>query len=39
MQYDATVDPMVGATKAPRSLVAGRAMVMIFADLDTGNNL
>ncbi len=39
LQYDAAVDATVAASKAPGSLVAGRATVMIFPDLDTGNNL
>ena len=38
MQYDAAVDPAVGAAKAPGSPVAGRASVLIFPDLNTGNN-
>ncbi|MBV8930001.1 MAG: phosphate acetyltransferase, partial [Mycobacteriaceae bacterium] len=38
MQYDAAVDPSVGASKAPGSPVAGRATVLIFPDLNTGNN-
>jgi phosphate acetyltransferase len=38
IQYDAAVDPSVGASKAPGSLVAGRATVLIFPDLNTGNN-
>ena len=39
LQYDAAVDPTVAATKMPNSLVAGRATVLIFPDLNTGNNL
>jgi phosphate acetyltransferase len=38
MQYDAAIDPKVGAKKMPGSPVAGRATVFIFPDLNTGNN-
>jgi phosphate acetyltransferase len=38
IQYDAAVDPTVAATKMPGSPVAGRATVLIFPDLNTGNN-
>jgi phosphate acetyltransferase len=38
IQYDAAVDPLVAATKLPNSRVAGRATVLIFPDLNTGNN-
>ncbi|MFI9625567.1 phosphate acetyltransferase [Streptomyces sp. NPDC052042] len=38
IQYDAAVDPGVAATKLPGSEVAGRATVLIFPDLNTGNN-
>jgi phosphate acetyltransferase len=38
IQYDAAVDPVVAAAKAPGSPVAGRATVLIFPDLNTGNN-
>jgi phosphate acetyltransferase len=38
MQYDAAVDATVAAAKAPHSPVAGRATVLIFPDLNTGNN-
>jgi phosphate acetyltransferase len=38
IQYDAAIDPAVGASKAPNSQVAGRATVFIFPDLNTGNN-
>ena len=38
IQYDAAVDPAVAATKLPGSAVAGHATVLIFPDLNTGNN-
>ena len=38
IQYDAAVDPTVAAAKMPDSEVAGRATVLIFPDLNTGNN-
>ena len=38
IQYDAAVEPSVAATKMPDSLVAGHATVLIFPDLNTGNN-
>lgn len=38
IQYDAAVDPKVGKQKMPNSEVAGRASVLIFPDLNTGNN-
>ena len=38
IQYDAAVDPIVGSQKMPNSEVAGRASVLIFPDLNTGNN-
>ncbi len=38
IQYDAAVDPAVGQQKMPGSDVAGRASVLIFPDLNTGNN-
>ncbi|MFD7874184.1 phosphate acetyltransferase [Streptomyces sp. NPDC059766] len=37
IQYDAAVDATVAATKLPGSQVAGRATVLIFPNLDTGN--
>ncbi|AKT51944.1 phosphate acetyltransferase [Arsenicicoccus sp. oral taxon 190] len=38
IQFDAAVDPTVGQQKAPGSPVAGHATVLIFPDLNTGNN-
>ncbi|MEO0571897.1 MAG: phosphate acetyltransferase [Bacteroidota bacterium] len=38
IQYDAAVDPIVGKGKLPDSKVAGQASVLIFPDLNTGNN-
>ncbi|MGV9825970.1 MULTISPECIES: phosphate acetyltransferase [unclassified Gordonia (in: high G+C Gram-positive bacteria)] len=38
IQYDAAVEPSVAVTKMPDSEVAGRATVLIFPDLNTGNN-
>ncbi|WP_329545424.1 phosphate acetyltransferase [Streptomyces sp. NBC_01356] len=38
IQYDAAVEPSVAATKMPDSEVAGQASVLIFPDLNTGNN-
>ena len=38
IQYDAAVDPHVAATKLKDSPVAGRATVLVFPDLNTGNN-
>jgi phosphate acetyltransferase len=38
IQYDAAVDATVAAAKMPGSAVAGRATVLIFPDLNTGNN-
>lgn len=37
LQYDAAVTQSVAATKAPESAVAGRATVLVFPDLNTGN--
>jgi phosphate acetyltransferase len=38
IQYDAAVDPVTGRQKMPNSEVAGNASVLIFPDLNTGNN-
>jgi phosphate acetyltransferase len=38
IQYDAAVDRTVGKSKMPDSEVAGQASVLIFPDLNTGNN-
>ncbi|WP_062055199.1 phosphate acetyltransferase [Aquimarina longa] len=38
IQYDAAVDIRVGKSKLPDSEVAGQASVLIFPDLNTGNN-
>jgi phosphate acetyltransferase len=38
IQYDAAVDVAVGQKKIPGSEVAGHATVLIFPDLNTGNN-
>ncbi|WP_394776573.1 phosphate acetyltransferase [Flavobacterium sp.] len=38
IQYDAAVDKVVGKSKMPDSEVAGQASVLIFPDLNTGNN-
>jgi len=37
LQYDAAVMPDVARLKAPKSPVAGKATVLIFPDLNTGN--
>jgi phosphate acetyltransferase len=37
LQYDAAVMPDVAFAKAPGSPVAGRATVIVFPDLNTGN--
>ncbi len=38
IQYDAAVDISIGKSKLPDSEVAGQANVLIFPDLNTGNN-
>ncbi len=38
LQYDAAVDLEVGEKKVPGSEVAGKATVLVFPDLNTGNN-
>jgi phosphate acetyltransferase len=38
IQYDAAVEPSVAATKMRDSPVAGKATVLIFPDLNSGNN-
>lgn len=38
IQYDAAVDARIGKSKMPDSEVAGQANVLIFPDLNTGNN-
>ena len=38
LQFDAAVDPTVAGKKMPDSEVAGRATVLVFPDLNTGNN-
>jgi phosphate acetyltransferase len=38
IQYDAAVDINIAKSKMPNSKVAGQASVLIFPDLNTGNN-
>jgi phosphate acetyltransferase len=37
LQYDAATVPEVARQKAPESAIAGRATVLVFPDLNTGN--
>lgn len=37
LQYDAAIDPKVAKLKAPNSLIAGKANVIIFPNLTAGN--
>mgnify|MGYP001270034901 FL=1 len=37
LQFDAAINPDIGAKKAPNSPVAGKANVFIFPDLNAGN--
>ncbi|MDO3643646.1 phosphate acetyltransferase [Mucilaginibacter sp. L3T2-6] len=39
IQYDAAIDPAIAKLKMPGSGVAGQANVLIFPELDSGNNI
>ncbi|MBT4030507.1 MAG: hypothetical protein HOF16_03210, partial [Campylobacteraceae bacterium] len=39
IQYDAAVDKTIGKKKLPNSKIAGESNVLIFPDLNTGNNI
>ncbi len=38
IQYDAAVDPVIARNKMPDSILKGKASVLVFPDLNTGNN-
>ena len=39
LQYDAAINKKVAMQKIPNSKVAGNANILIFPDLNTGNNV